>query len=284
MVKYRRLGQIFYGISIAAYGLQQIVVGDFRPAIVPEWPLWPHNAPVLVYAIGAALVVMGLILTGLFNTSQKVLRNISIFLGVFFLMLILFFHIPNRFFVSPNSPKHLGLWTDALKELAFSGGAFVMAGSFTSNAGNGYHEIPGTFSEKLFFLGRVFFSTMLIAFGFDHFYYTEFVATLVPAWFGIPVFWTYVAAVALIGAGTAIIIGIMPKIVSLLLAATLFIWFVTLHVPRAITTPYAAHGNEIVSAFDALLFCGVALIIASTFDQNMRKQQKQNGAIRITIP
>jgi hypothetical protein len=44
----------------------------------------------------------------------------------------------------------------------------------------------------------------------------------------------------------------------------LFLWFISLHVPNAIADPYAGRGNRIVSAFDALLFCGVALILSQS--------------------
>jgi hypothetical protein len=42
----------------------------------------------------------------------------------------------------------------------------------------------------------------------------------------------------------------------------LFLWFILLHVPGAFANPYVGRGNLIVSAFDALLFCGTALILS----------------------
>ena len=47
-----------------------------------------------------------------------------------------------------------------------------------------------------------------------------------------------------------------------MLALMLFLWFILLHTPNAIANPYAGRGNAIVSAFDALLFSGTALILA----------------------
>src|SRR5258705_809407 len=101
---------------------------------------------------------------------SKKARIVSLVLGLFFFLLFLCFHVYYQVFLSPYA-FHLGLWTDPLKELALSGGAFVMAVSYPeegSSAGN----------TLLLGLGRVFFSIMLIAFGIDHFLYTEFVATL----------------------------------------------------------------------------------------------------------
>ena len=118
--------------------------------------------------------------------------------------------------------------------------------------------------ERIIPLGRIFFSTTMILYGCSHFVYTAYVSPLVPAWFGAPVFWTYFGGVALIGSGIAIILKIWIKPVAFLLAIMLLLWFIFLHVPNALTHPYLNNGNEVVSAFDALMFCGIALVIAST--------------------
>ena len=58
----------------------------------------------------------------------------------------------------------------------------------------------------------------------------------------------------------------------LLPAATIvkFIWFIVLHIPDAIQNPCLQHGNEIASAFDALLCSGVAIIIAPGIEKDLR--------------
>ena len=104
----------------------------------------------------------------------------------------------------------------------------------------------------------------MIIFGIDHFLYAQFVATLVPEWIPFPFFWTYFAAVALIGSGISFITGIKIKLVGLLTAIMLFIWFLILHIPRAVAMPELANGNEITSVFQALAFSGVALTTAFT--------------------
>ncbi|MEJ7682531.1 MAG: hypothetical protein WKG06_32690 [Segetibacter sp.] len=71
--------------------------------------------------------------------------------------------------------------------------------------------------------------------------------------------------------GIAITVQNLLKPVALLLALMLFLWFVSLHVPNAIANPYAGRGNRIVSAFDALLFCGVALVLSQSKKQSINK-------------
>jgi hypothetical protein len=263
-MNYCKIGQSFYGVGIIAYGMQQLIIGDFRPAIVPEWPLWFHEGPALAYFTGVILILVGLAICRVFKNSEKYLRNVCLYLGTCFLILVLCCHIPNRLFISPYSPIHLGSWTDALKELAFAGGAFVMAGSFNTRLAGDLRNIFRAFLDGLMSVGKIFFSVMLVSFALDHFYYTPTVASLVPPWFGFPVFWTYFSAFALISAGVAIIARVYIRQVSFLLAIMLMTWFISLHIPLAIVDPFTANGNNIMSALDALVFSGIALVISTS--------------------
>ena len=112
--------------------------------------------------------------------------------------------------------------------------------------------------------GRILFSILMIVFGCSHFVYAANVSTMVPKWAGVPMFWTYFVGVALIGAGIAIILRIWIKPVALLLAIMLFGFFLFFHITDAIANPSAGGGNEIVRSIVALLFCGIALLIAFT--------------------
>jgi len=117
-------------------------------------------------------------------------------------------------------------------------------------------------NNTLLSLGRIFFSIMLIVFGIDHILYKEFVAPLVPAWIPGPMFWAYFGSIALIGSGICILFKIKIRLVGILLGTMLLLWFIILHIPRAIADPYAGKGNEITSVFQALAFSGIAFVIA----------------------
>ena len=195
--------------------------------------------------MGAALVT-----AGIFIGIGKKINTASLLLAGLFFLLFLAFHVPYVLFIDPNSPRHLGLWTNPLKELALSGSALVIAGS------DPLHTDP-----KWRRIGTIFFSIMLIAFGIDHFYYPEFVATLVPTWIPGPFFWTYFGGIALIGAGAALILGFRSRQVALLLGIMLFLWVMLLHLPRALAAPATDLGNEVTSVWEALAFSGVAFVL-----------------------
>ncbi|MEO8415661.1 MAG: hypothetical protein ABI472_18505 [Ginsengibacter sp.] len=251
-----KTGRAFYGIGLAGIGLQQFIYADFRPVILPEWPSWIPWLTAWAYLAGTALIIAGAVII-----FSKKARKTALVLGVAFLFFFVAFHLTYQLFFSPYS-FHLGLWTDPLKELAFSGGAFVIAGSYPEEKLLADKSPVDNLMDAFIAIGSIFFSVTMIVFGMDHFLYTEFVATLVPGWMPWHVFWTYFAGVALIGAGICIIFKIQLKLVGLLLGIMLFIWFVILHIPRAVVDPYVDKGNEVTSVFEALAFSGIAFMIS----------------------
>lgn len=102
----------------------------------------------------------------------------------------------------------------------------------------------------------------MIAFGIAHCMYADGISAMVPAYFPDHLFWTYFAAVCLIGSGTCIVLNIRRRLIAILQSLMIFSWFILLHLPSAIANPYVQRGNLLASAFDALLFSGVSLVIS----------------------
>jgi uncharacterized membrane protein YphA (DoxX/SURF4 family) len=205
------------------------------------------------------------VISGLIKLKRVSDRKICIYLGLSFLVLIITCHLPYILLLSPVSAARLDVWFGVGEAIAYSGGAFVMAGSFSEEVlSDGKTNSFESWIKGLLPLGRIFFSILIILFGFSHFVFTDFVSTMVPKWIGAPLFWTYFVGVALIGSGVAIILRIWIRPVAFLLAIMLFLFFMLFHIPDAIANPYTGGGNEIVRAIIALLFCGIALLIALT--------------------
>ncbi|GEO11072.1 hypothetical protein [Segetibacter aerophilus] len=280
MNKLIKTGRLFFSVGIVAYGVQQIIIKDFRPQIVPGFPTWAHTIAALPIVTGVIMVVVGLIIAGVFKVSDDIRKKTALYLGFYFLALIIVSHIPYLLFVYPHKLSHLGSWGDVLKELAFTGGAFVIAGSFLHNSSvPGKNNFSTSADRKLTLIGRIFFCTTIILFGCNHFAYD--ISFMVPRWYGMPTFWSYFGGAALILSGIAILFKIYLKPVALLLALMLFLWFISLHVPNAIADPYAGRGNRVVSAFDALLFCGVALVLSQFRNQTSSKISKSSSTLNM---
>jgi hypothetical protein len=250
-----KVGRKAFGICLLALGIQGLFYGDFDPVFLPDASSWLPFHTVLAYLWTLILMAAGILIIW-----EKKAKEISLVLGGIFLIFFLICQVPHLLFANPYG-KSLGTWTKALKELAFSGGAFILAGSYSGDNFKSKSVLINLL-KKIIPFGRVFFSITMIMFGIDHFLYTEYVAPLVPVWIPGHNFWTYFAGVALIGSGVGIIARIKMTLVASLLGIMIFLWFIFLHIPRAIADPYGSRGNEMTSVFQSLGFSGVAFVIA----------------------
>ncbi len=266
-----KIGRFFYGIGIIAFGIEQIIIKDFRPEILPPFPAWAHRYSIFPILTGIALVFAGTVISGLIRLIKVSTKKICLFLGFCLLALVITCQLPYTLFISPGNISDWQSWIEPLEALACCGGAFVMAGSFSANdlRGDNFNFFE-LMLEKLIPVGRIFFSALMILFGCSHFIITDFVSAMIPKWFGAPLFWTYLCGLALICSGIAIIFKIRIRTVSFLLAILLFIFFIFVHVPLAVARPFGAEQNETVRALEALLFSGTALVIA--FSNNTKKE------------
>lgn len=253
-----RAGRVAYAIALIVFGIHQIYYGDFRTVILPPWPIGRvENPDVFAYLTGAGLVLIGILII-----FTKFARPIAFAVGAILLALAILWHLPFILFIQPHEIRHFGIWAEASKCLALAGGAFVLAGTFRGNDRSSVKNSRSNYQPRLLYFGSVLFAIVMIEFGIDHFLYSTSIATLVPTWIPGQLFWTYLAGAALIASGASIILTIKHKLAGALLSAIIFIWFLVLHIPRALAFPDLAKGNEVVSAADALAFSGTALLIA----------------------
>jgi hypothetical protein len=252
MGKLSAMGRIFYGISITAMGLLTIYYKSLPYMLLPQPELLFPGHLQFIYLSGVLLVLAGVCII-----LNKKIRPVSLWLGFVFLLIFCFDYIPYQLRVNPNF-KQLIEWDNALKELAFAGGAFIIAGRFSEK------NESGLFWRKLIYFGPVLFTIPIMGFGILHFLYAKDVSTLIPSWISAPVLWAYLAGVGLFGSGIAITFKIRPGLISFLLGTMIFIWFIILHIPRVVAAPASDLGGEVTSAFLALAYSGIAYVIAGT--------------------
>jgi len=247
-----KIGCFFYGIAIAGIGLQAIYDHNL-PYIVPlPEHFWKPGAIAIALVFGVMFV-----LAGVSVVFEKKTRPVSIVFGAALLLIFCFYYIPYEFLTSANY-LHLAEWENAAKELSFAGGAFFIAGCYPRENENQLIRFLG----KLIPLGAVFFAIPIISFGILHFMVAKEAATLVPSWIPGHLFWIYFCGAALIGSGVAILFKIKVGLVAALLGLMIFLWVVSLHIPRVVAAPAAYLGAEITSAFLALAYSGIAFVIS----------------------
>jgi uncharacterized membrane protein len=254
MASLYQAGRIFYGISITGLGFLTNYYHDFPYMLLPPNHIRIPGLIVVVYVFGSMLI-----LAGVFIVLEKKARAVSLLLGTVLLFIFFFYFIPYELIATSNY-MHLGEWENAEKELALSGGAFIIAGCFSEKKDNPLIR----FLSRLIPFGVIFFSIPIISFGVSHFLYAKDVVDYVPSWIPWHMFWIYLAGTALIGSGLAIILKIRVGLIAALLGAMIFIWFIILHIPRVIASPVADIGDEFASAFLALAYSGIAFVIAGS--------------------
>jgi hypothetical protein len=248
------IGRIFYGTAIAEIGCQTIYFKDFPYFLLP-----PNH--LLIPGLAALALICGLmfILAGTCIVFEKKPRLISLLLGSVLLLIFCFYYVPYELLASSNY-MHLIEWENAAKELTLAGGALVIAGCYPKKNNN---SLTG-FLAKLIPYGAILFSITIIDYGISHFLYAKQAADYIPSWIPAHLFWMYFCGVALLGSAIAIILKIKVTLFAALLGIMIFIWFVSLHIPRVMASPATDLAGEIASACLALAYSGIAFVIAGT--------------------
>lgn len=235
-----RLGRLFFGISLIAFGVQQFLWGDFVAGRARAFPaMWPGRVE-WAYVSGLALILCGAAII-----AGRWLRAAGLTVAGMIFAWAALRNIP----AALADRMYGGAWTALGKGLALTGGGLAVA------------RLPRPWLH----VARVLLGAFLISSGIQHFLFVPFVMTLVPAWVGAARFWTYFAAVALIAGGLGLIVPRTARLAGALSGLMIFLWFVMLHVPRALAAADAAsRRNEWTAVFEALAMSGIALVLAAS--------------------
>ena len=246
-----RVGRILFGVALFGIGIQHIILGDFIIGRAPAWPVGIPGRMVWACVTGILMMIpLPAIIIG------KAARNSLLTCGVVIFGWAFLRHIPVLL-----SNIHSGLeWTNTGKALALSGGAFILAASFSVNHSEavGRSGIAGPFSSQLLLPGRIFVGIFFIIGAIQHFIYADFVKFLVPGWIPGGLFWTYFAGVALAAGGLGLISGILLRQAAMLSGSMIFLWVVLLHASRVLTIGDA---NEWTALFEAMAFSSSMLVL-----------------------
>ena len=110
-------GRLFYAIPMGVFGTEHFTDTKLIASLVPRWMPW-HTF--WVYVVGTALIAAALSIV-----VQKYSRLAATLLGIMFLLFVALMHIHN--IVASHGARLF--WTIAVREIAFSGGAFAVAGA-----------------------------------------------------------------------------------------------------------------------------------------------------------
>jgi uncharacterized membrane protein len=246
-------GRSGFAIAIAAFGVIQIAAGDFVTRAVPHWPAWMPARIVWVWIVGLLLVEAGSALLLDIRT-----RLVAVLLGLALALSFVLLALP----LAATDTWLGGLWTNAGKVLALSGGAFLIAADATG--ARRFRRLDAIVAlARRWSVGPWCFAAFLVLCGIQHFIYVPFVASLIPAWMPGATFWVYFAGIALIAGGIGVTIPRTRWIAGVLSGTMIFSWVFLVHIPRALASPPGTT-NETVAVFEALAMSGIGWLIAAS--------------------
>jgi uncharacterized membrane protein len=223
------------------FGIQHFIYGGFVAGLVPAWMpgrlFW-------AYFVGGAFFAAAV---GLLTESYA--RPAATMLGVMFFLFVVLLHIPRIALHSRDGNE----WTSGFVALTMCGGAWILASAAPLHE----HEKADPFLK----LGRYFFALAFLAFRIQHFVYARFSVGLGPPWYQGHPLWESLFGVVFAAAGAAILLGRQARWLALLLATTLFLFFLLLYVPSIATQLH--NPGPWTSGFEVLAMCGYAQVLAS---------------------
>ena len=253
-------GRIFFGICIAGIGIFHFIYPGIRPIIIPDLTNMASGLSWVGYLVGLLLVC-----TGLLIITGKKFQTLSLIMGVVFLGLFLFVHLPLFLTAATQDGDP---WIKLNKVLALSGGFFLVSTINPPKPGNSIVN----FLYKLAPIGMYLFAMMLYNFSVAHIANINGISSIVPKYIPFPRFWTVMGGIALMGSAISIFTRYKTEKITLLLAAVLFIWLLSLHLYYAVLYPEWKEGENFVGVITCMAFCGIALIISQRTAVNTLQQ------------
>lgn len=241
----RKLGPALFAISMIFFGIQYVRAGSYVGGLPPVPPWAPGGT------VGADLTGVLLMAGGASILIGKRARAGAALIAWFFLLCVVDMLLTHWHGVLYDGVDR----TRALEPLALSGAAFALISILPSRMGL-LMRSPSWQTK----LGCWLFALTLIVFGYQHYLYTTFIATLVPAWIPFHSFWVYFTGVGFVVTGLAILVERFgARLASTWLGIMFLLWFVLLHIPRAVARNTRDEWN---SAFVALAMAGASFIVA----------------------
>ncbi len=227
---------IVYALAAILLGAVGIWFHDFAM----QWQGVPKSIPVMpwAYVSGAILVAGGaLIVAGREKLGALVLAS-------FYGLWVVAFHIPATVM---NAIGSIGAWNAPAES------GFVTAGALALLAAHSGAR------ERLALAARLLAGASALVFGFAHFNYIDFTASMVPGWIPFKTFWAWATGAGHLLTGLALLSGFRARLAAACEAAMMGSFVVLLHLPRVLAAP-DQHVEWIMLAMSSAL-AGAALLV-----------------------
>jgi uncharacterized membrane protein len=248
-------GPLFFAIPMGVFGTDHLV---YAAEIAPLVPSWIPAHLFWTYLVGIALIAAALSIL-----LKKYARLAAILLGSMLLLFVILMHIPN--IVAQHGA--LLFWTTGLRDIAFSGGAFALAGSLSKPA-------PSNGASALVTLGRFFVGIPTIVFGVEDFLHPTLAPgvpldKITPTWIPGHLFWAYLAGAVLVASGACILMNRKARLAATYLGIMILLLVLFVYLPILVANA-SNIGGGLNYFVDTLAFSGAALVLADAISERTR--------------
>jgi uncharacterized membrane protein YphA (DoxX/SURF4 family) len=215
------LGRSLLAIASASLAIWSLAYGQFAWQSLPAWIPWQE-----IWVYGSALILLaasaGLCLS---RTALPGVLTIGAYLAV-----ATAFSIPQIF----SDPISVGAWYPFCEALTSLVGAWVLFALLHRQS-----QGPGTplAGESAVRAARILFGLTCVFYGWSHFVYADYTASMVPAWLPSRLALAYFTGLGHIVAGLAIIVGILPRLAANLEAVMMSLFGLLVWVPSFFAQP-----------------------------------------------
>jgi uncharacterized membrane protein len=255
------VGRLFFAIPLAVFGSEHFTFTANVAALVPRW-IPAHTF--WVYLVGLAFLGAALSIAALVQA-----RLAAALVGITLLIFVLVMDLP----AVVANPGNRFFWALALRQLAFSGGAFAFAmcpWSTRSTRPRQSEPAMWTAAWAWAAIPRFFVGVPSLFYGVQHLLHPEYVPgvplqKLSPEWIPGRIFLSYLVGVILIVAGVCLLVNKKARIAATALGFTILLTVLWIYLPMLLAAP-----TDVVALnffFDTLLFSGTILLLANALDK-----------------
>ena len=254
-------GRLFFAVPLAVFGSEHFTATAGIASLVPSWipahVFWVYLVGVgfLCAALGIAVLVQA--------------RLAAALVGMTMFIFVLVMDAPA---VAAN-PHNRFFWALALRQLAFSGGAFAFAIS------------PSSARTRAPSFPRFFVGIPSVFYGVEHLLHPAYVPgiplqRLAPEWIHGRMFLSYFVGVVLILAGVCLLTNTKPRTAATFLGFTILLTVFWIYLPMLLAAPRDVAALNFF--FDTLMFSGAILLLADALDSTQPRRGALNGSTLTT--
>jgi uncharacterized membrane protein YphA (DoxX/SURF4 family) len=215
--------QCLFAIASAGLALLSLAYGDFAPggqslaAWIPWREAWVYGSALLVLAASAGLCFS--------RTALMSVLAIGAYLAAWALACV-----PQIL----SKPLSVDGWYGFCEALSSLVGAWILYAALQWKSRES--EIPIS-AERAARAARVLFGLTCVFYGWSHFAYADYTATMVPTWLPLRLEIAYFTGLGHIAAGIGIVVGILPRLAATLEAAMMSLFSLLVWAPSFFVQP-----------------------------------------------